>query len=107
MVLAVTNKPDFDSLLKNDRLVAVLFTAAWATPAQKIAPVFAQLAEKFTAIKFITVDVDENSETSEALGVSAMPTFKFFAQGVESVEELVGAKQDELEEKLAALSEKR
>ena len=57
-----------------------------------------------TGITFIKVDVDENSETAEAQGISAMPTFKFFKDGQEA-SELVGASEQKLKEELQKLKD--
>ena len=46
-------------------------------------------------MKFIKVDVDDNSETAEANGISAMPTFHFYKDGVK-VNELAGASDAQL-----------
>jgi len=34
-----------------------------------------------TQVVFIKIDVDEAEDVAEALGISAMPTFKFFKAG--------------------------
>ncbi|XP_065647363.1 uncharacterized protein LOC100205970 isoform X3 [Hydra vulgaris] len=104
MVLKVATKKEFDSILQNHERVAVDFTATWCGPCKMIGPKFEKLAEKYSSIKFIKVDVDENSETSEAHGIAAMPTFKFFRNGSEGVSELVGASETELDAKLQALA---
>ena len=104
MVHKVAKKAEFDSIIKSHERVAVDFTATWCGPCQMIGPKFEKLAEKYSSIKFIKVDVDENSETSEAHGISAMPTFKFFKNGVETVSELVGANEAELDGRLQALA---
>ena len=50
---------------------------------------------------FIKVDVDENNETAEACGIEAMPTFQFFKNGAK-VDELVGASEQALKDKIEA-----
>ncbi|XP_066918750.1 thioredoxin-like [Clytia hemisphaerica] len=103
MVTLVKTKTEFDSTLSNNTLVAVDFTASWCGPCKMIGPKFEAMAAQFPSIKFIKVDVDENSETSEALGIAAMPTFFFYANG-EKMKEVVGASEDKLREALQELS---
>ena len=76
----VSTKAEFDAILAEDsnRLVVVDFTATWCGPCQRIAPAYAKLAEEFTDVVFIKVDVDENEETAAACGIEAMPTFQFY-----------------------------
>lgn len=62
-----------------------------------------KLAEQYDSIKFIKVDVDENSETAEAYQVAAMPTFKFFKDGIKE-DELTGANVEKLKEKVEKFS---
>jgi large subunit ribosomal protein L40e len=78
------------------KLVVVDFTATWCGPCQRIAPFFAQLAEKYPDCVFVKVDVDENEDVAQECGVSAMPTFKAFKDG-KQVDELVGASNEKLE----------
>lgn len=42
------------------------------------------------------MDVDENSETAEACGISAMPTFQLY-KGGQKINELVGSEEASLE----------
>jgi thioredoxin 1 len=103
-MLQIANKADFDFILHSNSRVAVGFIAAWCGPCKSIAPKFEAFAEKFASIKFIKVDVDENSETAETYDVSAMPTFLFFKNGKKYGERLVGADKNKLEEKLNELA---
>lgn len=103
MVVQVPTKEEFDSVLKDNKLVAVDFTATWCGPCQMIGPKFVAMAEEFKGVKFIKVDVDENGDTAEAMEINCMPTFMFFKDGAK-VDQFEGASEEKLKEKLAKLS---
>jgi len=84
-----------------DKLVVVDFTAVWCGPCQRIAPLFAALADENPDAVFVKVDVDENEDVAQECQVSAMPTFKFFKNKKE-VDEMVGADPDKLKKMVAA-----
>ena len=52
-------------------------------PCQKIAPVFAKLAEDVPDALFVKVDVDDVPDASQHFGVSALPTFILLKDGAE------------------------
>jgi thioredoxin 1 len=104
MVLQVATKREFDDIVNSDKRVAVHFTATWNGPCRFIGPKFEAFADSFETIKFIKVDVDENSETSEVYQISAMPTFKFFVDGKPFGEDMVEANEKELHHKLEQLA---
>ena len=59
-----------------DKLVVVDFTATWCPPCQMIKPKYHALAEELgDTVICVAVDVDANAETSEAAGITCMPTF--------------------------------
>ncbi|KAI5061491.1 hypothetical protein GOP47_0024000 [Adiantum capillus-veneris] len=88
----------------NWALVVVDFTASWCGPCKFIAPVFAELSEKYPNLVFLKVDVDEMNAISTAYEVRAMPTFLFIEKGV-VIDKIIGANKGELEAKVRQYSE--
>jgi len=86
----ITSQADFDAAIASDKLTVVDFTATWCPPCQMIGPIFEKMAGDFEGANFVKVDVDANSETAEAAGISAMPTFQFYKNG-EKIDEMCGA----------------
>ena len=88
---------EFQTALKDagGQLLAVDFTATWCGPCKMIGPVFVKMADEFTNIEFIKVDVDEAEDIAASQEVSAMPTFKFYKGGAK-IDELVGANAEKL-----------
>merc|ERR1712146_357322 len=101
-IAQLATKEDFDKCLADagDKLVVVDFTATWCGPCQRIAPVFAKLAEEMPDVVFVKVDVDENEDTAGACGISCMPTFQFYKKA-EKVYEFSGASEEKIREALA------
>ena len=105
MVKQLATKAEFDDCLANagEKLVVVDFTATWCPPCQMIAPKFEAKAEELgDAVVMVKVDVDENGETSEACGITCMPTFQFY-KNKEKKDEMQGANWDGLVAKIDEL----
>jgi len=96
----------FDATVKDAQqgLVVVDFSATWCMPCKMIAPVFAEMSEEFSAVKFIKVDVDEAPEVAQRFKVMSMPTFLFLRNG-EVVGRFSGASADKLREMILQLSQ--
>ena len=78
-----------NKVLKVNEAVLVDFYASWCGPCKIMAPVVSELAEsgRFSVYK---VDVDKVTEAAGKFGVSSIPTFIAFRNGVE-VARIVGA----------------
>ena len=69
-----------DGMIKpeNGRPMIVDFSATWCPPCRQLKPIFEKLAEDFKGrIDFVTIDVDENPELSQAYGVQSIPMMVF------------------------------
>jgi thioredoxin 1 len=82
--------------LLNPQQLLVDFTASWCGPCKMIGPYFEELAGKFPGVVFVKVDVDDLDDVAAECGISAMPTFQLYSNGVK-VEELTGADKGKLE----------
>ncbi|KAJ2077197.1 hypothetical protein H4R24_005270 [Coemansia sp. RSA 988] len=103
--IEVKSEEQFKNILKENKFVAIDFTATWCGPCKAIGPVFQKLSESHPSIVFLKVDVDQFSSIAKEYDVRAMPTFVFVEVG-KKPETLVGANKLKLESHLVALSKK-
>lgn len=85
---------------ESKKLMVVDFTASWCGPCRFIAPFLAELAKKLPQVIFVKVDVDELKQIASDWAIEAMPTFMFLRDG-KIVDQVVGAKRDELQQTVA------
>lgn len=89
-VLAATTEAFEADVLGSDSPVVVDFWASWCGPCLRLAPIYDELAQEMTDVKFVKVDVDAEPELAQRYGVTSIPTIKFFQRG-ELVASQVGA----------------
>jgi thioredoxin 1 len=77
------NDDQFDAeVLNSDVPVMVDFWAEWCGPCKMIAPTFKQCAEDYKGkVKFVKINVDDNSNTPTKYGVRGIPTLMLFKEG--------------------------
>ncbi|XP_068653525.1 thioredoxin H1-like [Aristolochia californica] len=85
---------------ESNNLIVVDFTASWCGPCCFISPILTELAKKLPHVTFLKVDVDELKSVAMDWAIEAMPTFMFLKEG-KIVDKVVGAKKEELQEKIA------
>ncbi|XP_039060034.1 thioredoxin H4-1-like [Hibiscus syriacus] len=88
---------------RDGKTLVANFSAPWSAPCKSIAPVYSELADKYTSLMFLTVDVDALAEFSNSWEISATPTFIFIKEG-RQVDKFVGADKVELKKKIAAVA---
>jgi thioredoxin 1 len=91
MPLDTTDDRFTADVLESDAPVVVDFTAAWCPPCRVMSPILDELAEERPDVRFVKLDVDDNTDTAVKYGVLSMPTFMVF-RGGEPVLKLVGAR---------------
>ncbi|EDV19765.1 expressed hypothetical protein [Trichoplax adhaerens] len=103
MVQVIETKEAFDKFLSDakDKLVVFDFFATWCQPCKLIGPIFEKMSEsdEYKDVVFAKIDVDENEETAEFVGIRAMPTFAFYKNG-SKIDEVSGAAEDRLRSKI-------
>ncbi|KAL3511182.1 hypothetical protein ACH5RR_030583 [Cinchona calisaya] len=92
-------KIHFEALKETTKLIVIDFTASWCGPCRYIEPAINDLANKYTDVEFVKIDVDELNDVAEEFGVEAMPTFILLKKG-NAIDKIVGAKKEELEKKI-------
>ncbi len=81
-MIKITSKTEYYNELKSNVPVVVDFTAAWCAPCKMQTPVLINFEKTLGGkIKVICVDVDENAELADELGVKVIPTLLIYKDG--------------------------
>ncbi|PMD62852.1 putative thioredoxin [Hyaloscypha bicolor E] len=86
----LSSKAEFQSALKDNKIVVLDAFATWCGPCKVIAPKVVEFSDQFPAAHFVKLDVDEVPDVAQELGIRAMPTFLIF-KNEDKVQEIVGA----------------
>ena len=79
-----------NDVMNSKHLVLVDFFATWCGPCQMVGPIVEQLSEEVPNVKFVKVDVDENTDIARQYRVISVPTFVLIRDG-QAVKTEVGA----------------
>lgn len=98
-VLQVSEDKFKEEVLDHKGLVFVDFYAEWCGPCKVTSPLIDEISEEKKDIKFVKIDVDQNSNLSSQYSIYSIPTFIIFKDG-KAVNQFVGAmgKESFLEE---------
>ncbi|MFN2435154.1 MAG: thioredoxin family protein [Nitrososphaeraceae archaeon] len=80
---------EWNSLTTNKDLIAADFWAPWCPYCIKLGPIFESVAKDYQNIKFVKINVQEESQITSRYGIQGIPVIKFFCEGRE-VGEVVG-----------------
>jgi len=91
-ILTVTDDNFEAEVLKSDKPVLVDFWAEWCMPCKKVDPLLGEIAKEMgDKVEIVSVNIDENPETTRAYRVMSVPTLTIF-KGGEPVNSVTGAK---------------
>lgn len=83
---------NFSSAVENSSdLVLVDFWASWCGPCKMLGPIFEEVANEMTDVKFTKLNVDENPSTAARYRVGSIPTVLAIKEG-RVVDTMVGFK---------------
>ena len=88
----VTDATFASDVLQSDKPVLVDFWAEWCVPCKKVDPLLNEIAaEMGDKVQIVSINIDENPETTRAYRVMSVPTLTIF-KGGEAVNSVTGAK---------------
>ncbi|HEY9803435.1 MAG TPA: thioredoxin [Leptolyngbyaceae cyanobacterium] len=88
--VAYVQENEFDTLLTQEKVLVVDFTATWCGPCRLVSPLMDQLAEEYKdRVKVVKVDVDNNKPVFKRFGLRSIPAVLIFKDG-ELAEKIVG-----------------
>jgi thioredoxin 1 len=90
MALTEITDSNFQAETSNG-LVLVDFWAEWCGPCRMVGPVLEEISKEYgSKVTIKKLNVDENQETAQALGIQSIPTMLLYKDG-KIVDKLVGA----------------
>ena len=88
----VTDASFASDVLQSDKPVLVDFWAEWCMPCKKVDPLLGEIAKEMgDKVEVVSINIDENPETTRAYRVMSVPTLTIF-KGGEPVNSVTGAK---------------
>ena len=70
--------------------VLVDFWAEWCGPCRMVGPIVEELAGEMGDVKFAKLNIDENQNTAQSLGITSIPTLLLYKDG-KPVDKVIGA----------------
>ena len=89
-IIEVSEQTFNDEVIKSSKKVLIDFYATWCMPCRIIKPRINEVANEYTEVKFVSIDVDKAPNLSEKYGIHSIPTLVVIEDGKE-VNRVVGA----------------
>lgn len=73
MVVTILNKDNFDNFIASNPFVIIDFWAKWCGPCKSFSKVIEAAAQKYTDIKFASIDIEAEPELANDFNVRSVP----------------------------------
>jgi thioredoxin len=81
------NDKELDEAINLDPVVVIYFWAPWCGPCVSTVPIFREVSEAMASqAHFLKLDISQNPEASERLGVRGIPYMVIFSRGQKRAE---------------------
>ena len=94
MIEEIKNSEEFENEIKSNAIVFADFYATWCMPCKMMSGIIDEIAKEHQEVKFIKIDVDQNTELAIKYNVMSIPTLIVFKNGKEE-KRLVGLRNKE------------
>jgi len=101
-MIEIKSVQEFDTLLGQGPLVAD-FWAVWCAPCRALSPILEAVAKTHPEVQWVKVNIEVVPELASRYAVSALPTIKFFKDGLVTATALGVVSKVLLEQKLDSL----
>ena len=78
MITNINSSTHFKQVIESNKLVVVDFYADWCGPCKMLSPIMERLSEEFKNVTFLKVNVDNNSDLAQTVGIVSIPAVFFY-----------------------------
>jgi len=74
---------EFETVLKNQKIVLVDFNAVWCAPCKKMTPILSEIENEYSkSVSVLKIDVEQNKSIADMLKIENLPTLILYKDGL-------------------------